>query len=124
MSKAVPTAKKPKSASYENRFSKAELTKMLLVDQLKGLWPYKQFVTEYKFYETRRWKFDVAHPFAQWAFEIEGGIWIQGGHNRGKGFIEDMEKYNHAAAHGWRVFRFSTEQVEKGEAIAWLKANL
>jgi very-short-patch-repair endonuclease len=45
------------------------------------------------------------------AVEIDGGQWVAGGgrHNRDS----DREKLNHAAADGWRVLRFSTQQVEK-----------
>jgi len=45
------------------------------------------------------------------AVEIDGGQWVAGGgrHNRDS----DREKLNHAAANGWRVLRFSTQQVER-----------
>lgn len=49
--------------------------------------------------------------------EVEGGIWSGGRHTRGKGYIGDMEKYNEAAAMGYKVLRFSTEQVKSGLAI-------
>jgi hypothetical protein len=39
--------------------------------------------------------------------EIEGGIWLQGRHNRATGFIADMEKYNEATLSGWRIFRLA-----------------
>jgi hypothetical protein len=41
------------------------------------------------------------------ASQIAGGIWISGRHNRGAGFITDIEKYNDAALTGWRVFRLA-----------------
>ena len=56
--------------------------------------------------------------------EIEGGAWTQGRHTRGKGFIADMEKYNHAALLGWRVLRFTPQQVLDGTAIAFIKKVL
>lgn len=34
--------------------------------------------------------------------EIQGGIWIRGGHNRGAQMKKDWEKYNEATALGWR----------------------
>jgi hypothetical protein len=51
------------------------------------------------------------------AVEIEGGIWGDGRHVRGTGFIADCRKYNAAARAGWRVFRFTPEMVQSGEAI-------
>jgi hypothetical protein len=48
-----------------------------------------------------------AKPAGRQASQIEGGIWIQGRHNRGAGFITDIEKYNEATFCGWRVFRLA-----------------
>ena len=49
--------------------------------------------------------------------EVEGGIWSGGRHTRGKGYLGDMEKYNAATVMGYRLIRFSTEQVKSGLAI-------
>lgn len=64
---------------------------------------------EYRFHESRKWRFDYAWPKNKIALEIEGGVWTRGRHVRPKGFIKDIEKYNYAAAHGWRVFRSTTD---------------
>lgn len=77
-------------------------------------------VCEYKFCETRRWRFDFAWLERKIAVEIEGGTWTGGRHTRGSGFAKDCEKYNHAALDGWRVFRF-TDPVE---AVDFLVKNL
>lgn len=78
-----------------------------------------EYVREYKFHPVRKWRFDFA--FADMvAVEIEGGIWTRGRHTRGSGFIKDCEKYNTAAALGWRVFRFPSGMVEDGSAIQFL----
>jgi very-short-patch-repair endonuclease len=68
-------------------------------------------VKEYRFHATRKWRFDYAWPSHRCALEIDGGQWVAGGgrHNRDS----DREKLNHAAADGWRVLRFSTQQVER-----------
>ena len=50
--------------------------------------------TEFKFHATRHWRFDYCWIDDKIALEVEGGIWINGRHNRGSGSIKDMEKYN------------------------------
>ena len=69
-------------------------------------------VGEFLFAYPRRWRFDFAYPDFKIGIELEGGLWIQGRHNSPQGFIKDMEKYNSAALLGWRVFRYSHENLE------------
>lgn len=52
----------------------------------------------------RRWRFDWAWPDRKVAIEVHGGLYRQGHHTRGKGFLDDREKMSHAQALGWRVF--------------------
>ena len=73
-------------------------------------------VAEFRFHRSRRWRFDWAWPAERLALEIEGGAWTRGRHTRGKGFIEDMAKYNAAALAGWRVLRVTPQQFSSGEA--------
>lgn len=77
--------------------------------------------TEYRFYPQRRWKFDYGWPDYGCALEIEGGGWVRGRHHRPKGYAADCEKYSMAASLGWLVIRATTEQVESGQALTWLK---
>lgn len=79
---------------------------------------------ELRFAPPRRWRFDFAFPEQMLAVEIEGGIWKGGRHVRGSGFVRDAEKYNTAASMGWKVLRFTTEQVMSGKAIADVKEAL
>ncbi len=72
---------------------------------------------ECQFHPERKWRFDFAFHKPMIAVEIEGGIWNAGRHNRGSSFEKDAEKYNAAAKLGWRVMRYSTEMVMRGEAI-------
>ena len=67
---------------------------------------HKGWVVEYKFHPTRKWKFDFANPELKIAVEQEGGVWVRGRHNRGVGFLNDMEKYNTAVLLGWKVLRY------------------
>ena len=107
-------------------------------------------VREHCFAKPRRWRFDFAWPDQWIALEIEGGTWgspvtchqcgvkvvqvtsmgkrVQvrrgGRHQTGKGFTEDIRKYNAAARLGWRVFRVTGEMVKKGEAIELMEEIL
>lgn len=60
---------------------------------------------EHTFHPTRKWRFDFAWPngINPVALEVDGGIWIAGGHNRGAQMKKDWEKRNAAAALGWRM---------------------
>ena len=66
---------------------------------------------EFRFYPERRWRADFAHIESRTLIEIEGGIWVNGRHNRAAGFNADLEKYLAAGLDGWRVFRLGPEQI-------------
>ena len=73
------------------------------------------YMREYRFAPPRRWKFDFAWVEQKVAFEIEGGVWVNGRHNRPQGYISDCEKYNRATELDWHVYRFTDvdEAVKK-----------
>ena len=78
---------------------------------------------EYRFAHPRRWRFDFAWPAHLIALEVEGGVWTNGRHTRGSGFVGDMAKYNHAAILGWKVLRVTpSELLTKGPDL--LKAAI
>ncbi len=79
---------------------------------------------EYRFCPPRRFRFDYAWPEHLLAAEVDGAIWVQGRHTRGAGVEADMEKFNLALEHGWRVARFSTAMVADGRALATLERLL
>lgn len=83
-----------------------------------------QPVREYKFDSVRKWRFDFAWPNLLLAVEVEGGIWTNGRHTRGKGFLDDCKKYNHAVLNGWRVLRFPVELIKSGEALQIIETAL
>ena len=80
---------------------------------------------EWKFCPDRKWRFDFALIGAgvKTAIELEGGIWANGRHTRGAGYQGDLDKYNSATALGWRVYRFSTQDVLTGKCLTFLKAE-
>lgn len=87
-------------------------------------------VAEYKFHETRKWRIDYYFergPFKV-GLEVEGGAWIKGGgrHNRGKGFLGDMEKYNSANIQGIAILRTTPDALFSqglADVAAWFKNN-
>jgi len=81
-------------------------------------------ITEHKFHETRKWRFDYAWVEQRLALEVEGGVWTGGRHTRGAGFVKDMEKYNAASADGWRIVRVEPSKLLSIETIKILKKCL
>jgi len=70
-------------------------------------------VREHVFHFHRKWRFDFAWPDYLVAVEIQGGTWINGGHSRGSGFQKDCDKSNDAVLLGWRVLRYTTDDLTK-----------
>ncbi len=81
-------------------------------------------VREYKFHPQRAWRMDLAYPHLSLAIECEGGVWTKGRHTRGKGMINDIEKYNEAVLLGWRILRFAVNQINSGEALQVIERAL
>ncbi len=79
---------------------------------------------EYQFAPPRKWRFDFACPGKSIAIEIEGGVWVNSRHVRGSGYIKDMEKYNTAAVMGWKVLRFTPDQLMTNKTIETIKSAL
>lgn len=72
----------------------------------------------------RRWRFDFAWPDAMLAVELEGGVWSQGRHLRGAGFIADCAKYNAATRLGWWLLRFTRQSVDDWSGAEMVKEML
>lgn len=79
---------------------------------------------EYRFFPERKWRADFGWPEQRVLLEVEGGVWVQGRHTRGTGFVADLEKYNKAATLGYLVLRVTPDMVVAGEALEWLTEAL
>jgi hypothetical protein len=64
------------------------------------------------------WRFDFCWPGSMFAVEIEGGGFVNGRHNRGPGFQDDMLKYSEAMYRGWTVYRCDAGLIKSGKALA------
>jgi hypothetical protein len=69
-------------------------------------------VFEYRFHPERKWRMDIAwivpEPLDQAFYlkvclEIQGGVWILGGHSRGAQMKKDWEKWMAAQVMGWKM---------------------
>lgn len=79
---------------------------------------------EFQFHPTRKWRYDFAWPAHKLALESDGGVWVNGGHNRGSGWIKDTEKRNAAAVLGWRLLRFQPSDLSKTSTIETIRQAL
>lgn len=91
-----------------------------LLDQCRLL-KIKLPISEFRFNPPRKWRIDFCWPDEKIAVEIEGGIFSRGRHVRGLGFLKDLEKYNTITLMGYRLFRFTPQQVKNGEAIGLIR---
>lgn len=73
---------------------------------------------EYRFCPGRKFAFDFAWPSKKLAVECEGGTKFgKSRHSQGKGFEDDAVKYNTAQLMGWKVLRFTMDQIQSMYAI-------
>lgn len=61
----------------------------------------------------RLWRFDYLFDGIV-AVEKQGGVWTKGRHSRGKGQLNDMEKFNRAQTLGYVVLLFPPWQLGEG----------
>ena len=94
---------------------------------------------EFRFHSTRKWRFDIAWPMDEYKhtthleqphvprpvyLEVQGGIWIRGGHNRGAQMVKDWEKYNMATELGWRPLFCQPEDLMKQKTAEMIRRAL
>lgn len=93
----------------------------------EALWKFykgPELVREHVFYPGRKWRSDFAHVASKVLVEIEGGIWNQGRHTRGKGYQDDCEKYNSAALAGWTVVRLAGKEMISRDWVERIKGAI
>ena len=105
--KAKPKAKKQSAGSKGEQALAAQL-------QAAGV----SFERDQLLIPGRRFRFDFVITGSDLVIEVEGGTWSGGRHTSGVGFRSDCFKYNKALELGYRVLRYTTDMVTKGEAIA------
>lgn len=84
-------------------------------------------VLEAKLVPGRDFRCDLAWESLRVVCEIEGGVFIRGGggrHQRAKGYMEDMVKYNALAVQGYCLVRVTVPQVKTGEALTIVRTAL
>lgn len=92
----------------------------MILQTLKQLTGY-EFIPEYKFHDKRKWRFDYCHIESKTAIEVNGAVFTQGRHTRGKGFINDMEKLNNAILAGYVVLQFTPGQMNETKTFELIK---
>lgn len=73
----------------------------------------------------RRLRADFAVPAQMLLIEVVGGVWgNSGAHGRVQGILRDIQRLNAATLNGYRMLRFLPQQVESGEAKAYIREVL
>jgi very-short-patch-repair endonuclease len=85
-----------------------------------------EFEREFPFAEGRRYRADFYIKAANLLVEIEGGTFsrVPGRHSRGAGMALDAAKYNLATRLGYKLLRYTTDMVKRGDAMEDLEAIL
>ena len=85
------------------------------------------FEREYRFAPPRKWRADFVidhYRYAPLLVEIDGGTWSLGRHNRPSSIAKEYEKGAAAAILGYRVIHCTTEQVNDGTCLSWIRQAL
>ncbi len=84
-------------------------------------------VCEFRFHETRLWRFDFCWPDLMIAVEYQGLNWKGGGnsgHQSIDGLRRDCEKFTEASLSGWTLILITAETVNNGQAVEWVRRAL
>jgi very-short-patch-repair endonuclease len=75
----------------------------------------------YRFSPPRKLEIDVAIPEFKIGAEVDGGVYDRRAHGSIEGILRGMEKHNLLTIQGWRVLRFTPDQVKRGDAVQGIK---
>jgi len=84
-------------------------TIVAILDSLKRNGHIDDFVAEHRFHDVRRFRFDWAVVSLKIAIEYEGIFSKKSRHTTVSGYSKDIEKYNLALTHGWKVLRYTAK---------------
>jgi len=80
---------------------------------------------EYRAIPGRKFRFDFAWVDQKVLAEVQGGIYsYQPSHASAAGIRRDCEKLNLAVANGWKVYHFTSDMVQSGEAVKIIEQEL
>ena len=65
-----------------------------------------------------------AWPEEKVACEVQGGVWVGGRHNRGKGYENDCDKLNLSQLEGWLLLYVTTTHIARGDAAELIRKAL
>ena len=109
--RANPDIRAQEAAPCKRATIPAQVGSDSLAEEFETLWALlggPALEHEYQFHPERKWRFDYAAPAVWIAIELNGGVWSEGRHVRGAGYLRDREKINAAQLMGWRVFELGT----------------
>lgn len=81
-------------------------------------------IRQLMFAKPRRFRADFAWPDRMLMVEVNGGEWVNGGHNRGGSYTADCRRLCEAVSLGWRVMLVTGEMVEDGTALRFIEEVL
>lgn len=121
---SLPDEEKVTGRRVGKHFKKAHPAKDWMAEQLLTWCQARGIVLheEYNFNPLRRWRADWCIPDLKILIEYEGLSARKTGHTTSVGYTGNTEKYNSAAALGWKVLRFTYLNYE--DLITELNKNI
>lgn len=84
------------------------------------------FFRDFAYAEPRRFRADfmVISKGYRFLIEVQGGVYSRQAHGSIKGVLADNERLNQATLHGYRMLRFTPNEVKDGSARAFISEVL